>query len=91
MPDQIVELSDAYLKDPARLALTPPDDMTVPLIEQHYYEVPRRHKTEALVRLLDTKQPELALRRSGTSSPGPSMDGGTGHERDGTCRPSAGR
>jgi ATP-dependent RNA helicase DeaD len=61
MPDQIVELSDAYLKDPARLALTPPDDMTVPTIEQHYYEVPRRHKTEALVRLLDTKQPELAL------------------------------
>jgi ATP-dependent RNA helicase DeaD len=61
MPDQIVELSDAYLKDPTRVSLTPPEGLTVPTIEQHYYEVPRRHKMEALARLLDVKQPELAL------------------------------
>jgi ATP-dependent RNA helicase DeaD len=61
MPDQIVELADAYLQDPARLSLSPPEEMTVSTIEQHYYEVPRRHKIEALVRLLDVKQPELAL------------------------------
>ena len=61
MPDQIVELADAYLKDPARLALAPPEEMTVSTIEQHYYEVPRRHKIEALTRLLDVKQPDLAL------------------------------
>ena len=61
MPDQIVELADAYLKDPRRLSLTPPEEMTVPTTEQHYYEVPRRHKMEALVRLMDVKQPDLAL------------------------------
>jgi ATP-dependent RNA helicase DeaD len=61
MPDQIVELADAYLKDPERLSLASPDEMTVPTIEQHYYEVPRRHKMEALARLLDVKQPDLAL------------------------------
>lgn len=61
MPGQIVELADAYLKDPARLALAPPEEMTVSSIEQHYYEVPRRHKIEALSRLLDVKQPDLAL------------------------------
>jgi ATP-dependent RNA helicase DeaD len=61
MPDQIVELSDAYLKDPRRLSLASPDEMTVPTVEQHYFEVPRRHKTEALARLLDVKQPDLAL------------------------------
>jgi ATP-dependent RNA helicase DeaD len=61
MPDQIVELADAYLKDPVRLSLASPEEMTVPTTEQHYYEVPRRHKMEALARLLDVKQPELAL------------------------------
>lgn len=61
MPDPIVELADAYLRDPQRLSLASPEEMTVPTIEQHYYEVPRRHKTEALARLLDVKQPELAL------------------------------
>ncbi|MCC7107267.1 MAG: DEAD/DEAH box helicase [Chloroflexi bacterium] len=62
IPDQVAELADAYLKDPVRITLTPPDAaMTVPTIEQLYYEVPRRHKQEALARLLDIKQPELAL------------------------------
>jgi ATP-dependent RNA helicase DeaD len=60
MPDQIAELADAYLKNPQRLSLSPPQEMTVPTIEQHYYEIPRRHKIEGLVRLLDVKQPELA-------------------------------
>jgi ATP-dependent RNA helicase DeaD len=35
--------------------------MTVPTIEQHFYEIPRRHKMEGLARLLDVKQPDLAL------------------------------
>jgi ATP-dependent RNA helicase DeaD len=61
MPDQIVELADAYLKDPERLSLASPDEMVVPSIEQHYYEIPRRHKIEGLARLIDVKQPELAL------------------------------
>jgi ATP-dependent RNA helicase DeaD len=66
MPDPIVELADAYLKDPQRLALSPTEEMTVPTVEQHYYEVPRRHKLEALARLIDVKQPELALVFCGT-------------------------
>ena len=33
------------------------------------------------------RQPEPAPKRSGTSSPGPSTGGGTGHERDRTCSP----
>lgn len=61
MPTKIIELSDAYLKDPTQLEPGLPDDRAVPNVQQQYYEVPSRYKTEALARLLDVKQPELAL------------------------------
>jgi ATP-dependent RNA helicase DeaD len=61
MPDTIVELADAYLKDPERLPAAPPEEVATPTVEQHYYEVPRRRKMEALARLIDIKRPDLAL------------------------------
>jgi ATP-dependent RNA helicase DeaD len=61
MPAPIVRLAARYLRDPARVTLSQPQALTVPAIEQFYYQVPRHHKVEALVRLLDTKAPTLAL------------------------------
>jgi ATP-dependent RNA helicase DeaD len=61
MPDPIVRLAQRYLRDPARVTLSQPRALTVPVIEQFYYQVPRGHKVEALARLLDTKAPTLAL------------------------------
>lgn len=36
-------------------------DLTVPTIEQVYYEVPENHKLDVLTRLLDIQNPELAI------------------------------
>jgi ATP-dependent RNA helicase DeaD len=61
MPDPIARLAQRYLREPARVTLSQPQALTVPVIEQFYYQVPRGHKPEALTRLLDTKAPTLAL------------------------------
>jgi ATP-dependent RNA helicase DeaD len=61
LPAQIMEMADAYLKDPARLEAAPPDESNAPNVQQQYYEVPRRYKADALARLMDVKQPDLAL------------------------------
>ena len=61
MPDPIRRLAERYLRDPATVALSRPRGVTVPTIEQRYYEVPGRLKFEALVRVLDVAQPQLAF------------------------------
>jgi ATP-dependent RNA helicase DeaD len=61
MPTPIARLAERYLRDPARVTLSQRRALTVPAIDQFYYQVPRGHKVEALVRLLDTKAPTLAL------------------------------
>jgi ATP-dependent RNA helicase DeaD len=61
MPPPIVRLAERHLRDPARVTLSQPRALTVPAIEQFYYQVPRGHKVEALVRLLDVKAPTVAL------------------------------
>jgi len=61
MPEPIARLAARYLRDPVRVTLSQPHALTVPAIQQFYYQVPRPHKGEALARLLDTKAPTLAL------------------------------
>ena len=66
MPEPIRALAGRYLRDPATIELGRPRGVTVPTIEQRYYEVPGRYKFEALVRVLDAEQPQLAFVFCGT-------------------------
>lgn len=61
IPEPIRELSRRYMRDPITVQLSRPADLTVPTTEQEYYVVPFRHKLEALVRLIEVKQPERSI------------------------------
>src|SRR5437879_540714 len=61
MPRPIVELARKHMSDPRRAVLSKPEQLAPPEITQYAYEVPRPYMTEALARLLDLKNPELAL------------------------------
>jgi ATP-dependent RNA helicase DeaD len=66
MPEPISRLAGQYLRDPVTVQLGSPRGVTVPSIEQRYYEVPGRYKFEALVRVLDVEQPGIAIVFCGT-------------------------
>jgi ATP-dependent RNA helicase DeaD len=61
MPDSIMQLTRRYMRDPEIIRLSRPREMTVPAINQVFYEVPFRRKFEALCRVLDAKRPDRAL------------------------------
>jgi ATP-dependent RNA helicase DeaD len=61
MPEPIRRLAERFLRDPATIELGRPRGITVPTVQQRYYEVPGRYKFEALVRVLDVEQPTLAI------------------------------
>lgn len=52
MPKPIIEMANRFLRDPEHLAVTQ-KQVTVPSIEQHYFELRPHQKLEALCRLLD--------------------------------------
>lgn len=52
MPEEIVRLAHQYMTDPKYVTVSK-TNLTVPQIEQVYYEAPEKHKLEALCRLLD--------------------------------------
>ena len=60
MPDEILELTKAYQKDPQIIEVSH-DELTVPKIKQSYYMVKGRQKDEALCRLIDYMCPKRAL------------------------------
>ncbi len=66
MPDPIRDLAARYLTEPETVTLGSPRGTTVEAIAQRYYEVPGRHKFEALVRVLDVEQPSLGIIFCGT-------------------------
>ncbi|GAB6157552.1 DEAD/DEAH box helicase [Desulfotomaculum varum] len=53
MPGEIVRLAQQYMKNPQYVTVSK-STLTAPQIDQVYYEVPEKHKLEALCRLLDT-------------------------------------
>jgi ATP-dependent RNA helicase DeaD len=57
---RIRRLIDRYTKDPATITIEQ-KAMTVPTIEQRYYEVHGRSKTEVLCRVLDMDSPRLTI------------------------------
>jgi ATP-dependent RNA helicase DeaD len=60
MPDEILELTRAYQKDPEIIEVSH-DELTVPKIKQSYYMVKGGQKDEALCRLIDYMCPKRAL------------------------------
>jgi ATP-dependent RNA helicase DeaD len=60
MPQRIVELAQRYLHDPQRISVAG-KQMTVPEVQQVYYEFPRARKVDALTRILDAETPTSAM------------------------------
>ena len=60
MPKPILEIAKRYLHEPEIVKVIQ-KELTVPKIEQYYYEVNPRKKTEVLSRLLDMYDPSLSL------------------------------
>ena len=54
IPARIAALARRYLNDPARITIGK-NELTVPKINQTYYEVPARQKVDALGRILDVE------------------------------------
>ncbi|HHT96803.1 MAG TPA: DEAD/DEAH box helicase [Clostridiales bacterium] len=60
MPKPIMDIAKKYQNDPKIIKVVK-RELTVPKIEQYYYEVRPKNKEEALCRLLDMYNPKLAL------------------------------
>ena len=60
MKDEIKAIANKFMKDP-QLVTVEAQELTVPAIEQQYFEVPEQEKFKLLCRLLDIHNPELAM------------------------------
>lgn len=60
MPKEILEITKQFQKD-AELVKVTKKELTVPNIEQYYYEVKPKNKEEVLSRLLDIYNPKLSV------------------------------
>jgi ATP-dependent RNA helicase DeaD len=61
MPKPILDLVGRYLRNPEMIRLSQPQALTVPTVDQVFYEVPYPRKLEALCRVLDARQPDRAI------------------------------
>lgn len=60
IPSSVASLAKKYTKDPKRIHIAR-QNMTNTDIEQSYYLIKRRHKIDALLRLIDFQNPKQAL------------------------------
>ncbi len=60
MRDEIKAIANKFMQDP-QLVKVKAQELTVPAIEQQYFEVPEQEKFKLLCRLLDIHNPELAM------------------------------
>ena len=60
MPKPILDITKKFQKD-AQLVKVTKKELTVPNIEQYYYEVKAKNKEEVLARLLDIYDPKLSV------------------------------
>ena len=60
MPDEIKRLSRRYLNDPQIISVSK-DELTVPLIEQVFYEVREKNKMDALCKIIDEAGQMVAI------------------------------
>jgi ATP-dependent RNA helicase DeaD len=60
MPPRIAELATKYMNEPHRISVRG-KELTVPEIEQTFYEIPRSRKVDALTRILDAEVPSSTM------------------------------
>ncbi len=60
MPPAIQQIIKRFTREPQRVSIES-QTLTVPAIEQHYYEVDRRSKIEVLCRLIDLQDIKIAI------------------------------
>jgi ATP-dependent RNA helicase DeaD len=60
VPDPIARLAEKYLRHPEHVSVNP-ERVTVPQIEQWYYEVREHEKVDALSRILDIEEAERTI------------------------------
>jgi len=60
MPGPILDIAKTYQKNPEMIRVVK-KELTVPKIEQYYYEVTPKNKQEVVCRLLDMYNPKLSL------------------------------
>lgn len=60
MPMEIKRLAGRYMRDPITISVSP-QQLTVPQIDQYFYEVRASFKTEALSRILDIEDVERGI------------------------------
>ena len=61
MPKPILEITKEYQKEDAEYLKITPKEVTIPLVKQAYYQVPRKEKEEVLTRLMDYYHPKRSL------------------------------
>lgn len=61
MPKEILRITSTYQKPDAELIKVAQKELTIPLVKQYYYEVPRQSKEEVICRLLDYYNPKRSL------------------------------
>ena len=61
MPKPILDIVHRYMRNPEIIRLSKPQALTVPEVDQAYYVVPFPRKLDALVRILDAREPERAM------------------------------
>ncbi len=60
MPPRIAELATKYMNEPHRISVRG-KELTVPEIDQSFYEIPRSRKIDALTRILDAEVPSSTM------------------------------
>ncbi len=61
MPDSIMRIVDRYLNDAERILLSGAKALTVPSVDQVFFQVPFPRKIDALCSVLDSRQPDRAM------------------------------
>ena len=61
MPKPILDIVHRYLRNPEMLRLSPAAALTVPEVDQVFFEVPFPRKVDTLCRVLDVRQPDRAM------------------------------
>ncbi|HBA55816.1 MAG TPA: ATP-dependent RNA helicase [Syntrophorhabdus aromaticivorans] len=60
MSKEVLEIAKNFMNEP-KMIKTSVKELTVPSIEQYYFEVKEKAKTEALIKLLDYHRPSLSM------------------------------
>lgn len=60
MPQEIIQLTKEYQNNPEHIKISR-KELTVPNIEQIYFEIKERTKPEAVSRIIDMQRPELSI------------------------------